>query len=255
MPDSIAQQLKRIATKVAATSYIFPEEDATGFPNTLPPARKIGLGRRSLTGLMTSAVKAEGDGPFESSLERDFYVLLEFDPNVIRWYPQSVSVPGARASATVDYYFPDVLVGRQELGSGDDLVEFDLCEVKYRAQIKKDWRTLKPKFKACRAYAREHHWRFRIVTEVEIRTPRLFNAKFLLPYMAREAELGDQRRIYEQLDVMGETTPAKLLESLSDSMWERAAIMPSLWALVGTRAVVTDLDKKLTMQSSIRAHE
>jgi len=54
----------------------------------LPEARKIGYGRRALTGLLTGARKTPGLGAFESALERDLFILLEFDPRVIAWYPQ-----------------------------------------------------------------------------------------------------------------------------------------------------------------------
>lgn len=48
---------------------------------------------------------------FESSLERDFFVLLEFNPDVQRWDPQPVRL---RVGETGSYYTPDVLVSVQK---------------------------------------------------------------------------------------------------------------------------------------------
>jgi len=48
---------------------------------TLKPVRKIGKGRRGNRGRI-GAVKAGGRAVFESTLERDFYLALEFDPAV-----------------------------------------------------------------------------------------------------------------------------------------------------------------------------
>lgn len=84
-----APKLVRRSTIVTGISYTFPTDDAFDFPQVLPEARKIGLGRRSLTGFLTSGQKVKGLGPFESSLERDYYVLLEFDRRVLAWHPET----------------------------------------------------------------------------------------------------------------------------------------------------------------------
>ena len=156
MTPETAHQLKRLQTLLAATSYSFPAEDAKGFPNLLPAARKIGLGRRSLTGMMTSGAKVEGPGPFESALERDYFVLLEFDQQVSVWHPQPAEVTGPAAGRSGNQkYYPDVLVERIETVNGEPTQRAELCEIKYREEIFRKWVTLKPKFKACRRYARQ----------------------------------------------------------------------------------------------------
>ena len=247
------QQLKRLQTLVDATSYKFPLEDAKGFPNPLPPARKIGLGRRSLTGLMTSGRKVEGPGPFESSLERDYFALLEFDNRVVAWHPQPLKVvTTSRADAPARTYYPDVLVERAHPRDGAIIQTVALVEVKYREEIKSNWHTLKPKFKACRAYARRQGWTFEIATEVEIRSPRLQNAKFLLPYQRREIEWEDQAKVSRALRKLGEATPAQLLASMTDLIWDQAAILPTIWFLVARGVFEVDLDTKVTMSTPMR---
>lgn len=96
----------------------------------MPEARKIGYGRRALTGLLTGARKTPGLGAFESALERDLFILLEFDPRVIAWYPQplTVSVPlesgtGRRASR----YTPDVAIEYSAEPGGREVQRVELC--------------------------------------------------------------------------------------------------------------------------------
>lgn len=254
MTPELEHECKRLQTLLDATSYSFPAEDAKGFPNLLPPARKIGLGRRSLTGLMTSGQKVEGPGPFESALERDYFILLEFDREVAVWHPQPVEVTGPAQNRTgLQTYFPDVLVERYASGSRKAPRQVELCEIKYREEIFRKWSTLKPKFKACRRYARIKGWSFRILTEVEIRTPRLANAKFLLPYVRREVDWADEHRVLQAIRTQGPTTIHAFLGSLPGSDWDKAAVLPVVYFLIGKGYVAADLDQPLTPKSAIRA--
>ncbi len=254
MTPETVHKLKRLQTLLAATSYSFPAEDAKGFPNLLPAARKIGLGRRSLTGMMTSGAKVEGPGPFESALERDYFVLLEFDQQVSVWHPQPAEVTGPAAGRSGNQkYYPDVLVERIETVNGEPTQRAELCEIKYREEIFRKWVTLKPKFKACRRYARQRGWRFRILTEVEIRTPRLANAKFLLPYSRRDTDWILEHQVMESVRALGETTIHQYMASLPGSQWDKAAVLPVVYYLICRGEIVANLDQPLTPQSPIRA--
>jgi hypothetical protein len=78
-------------------------------------------------------------------------------------------------------YTPDVLAIYQEESKPPLLIE-----VKYRSDIKKNWIELKPKFKAAIAFSKTMGWRFKILTEIEIRTPYMKNAHFLFPYVRQQ---------------------------------------------------------------------
>lgn len=252
MTRSHAQQLKRLQTILAATTYRFTPEDAIGFPNPLPAARKIGLGRRALTGKLTAAQKAEGDGDFESSLERDFYLLLEFDDQVKSWHPQPFAVSGhAESDGKKITYYPDVLVERW---AAPDATNVTLTEVKYRAEVRANWAKLKPKLRMCREFARERGWVFSLVTERHIRVPRLYNAKFLLPYGEREIDFTHQHRVLEAVRSLGDTTPNDVMDALCSNRWDRAELLPALWFLMARRHVACDLDQRIQMNSKIWSH-
>jgi hypothetical protein len=132
------------------------------------PIRKIPKNYRNVTGIAASG-KAIGSAQFESTLERDFLALLEFSSDVEIFEVQPVKIEWYDNLGTPRSYTPDALVtfapatGKQPW----------LCEIKYRADIKKHWDTLHPKFIKGISYAKRHGWRFRIITEVEIRTPYL----------------------------------------------------------------------------------
>ncbi|WP_407472493.1 TnsA endonuclease N-terminal domain-containing protein [Xanthomonas campestris] len=234
--------------KVGDTRFEFDPSDATGFPRRLPPARKIGLGRRALTGLIPSQKLSEGaSARFESSLERDFFALLEFSNDVAGWDPQPVRipVPGGRP------YVPDVLV--HWLGSDRSLAggRTVLYEVKYREELRRKWEELRPRYRAATRHARERGWQFRLITEDRIRTQSLFNAKFLLPYLSDPPNSQDALQLLHAIEVLGETTPASLLEACSPDPWVRGRLVTTLWRLVADRTIAADLTSKLTMTSVI----
>lgn len=255
MPHSLAHQLKRIETLVAATTYTFPKEDSIGLPNPLPPARKIGLGRRSLTGQMAEG-KVKGPGPFESALERDFFLLLDFDPQVREWAPQPVTlrIPKA-AGRRATKFTPDVLVDYYQRVKGVP-VQPVLFEIKYREELKRDWAELKPKFVAARQYAKSQGWRFALMTDRQIRTPMLANAKFFLPYGRYRAPDADAARVMELLHRYCDSTPARLMALCSDNPTDQARYLTTIWVLIAARIIEVDFNFEVAMDSRIHlAHE
>src|SRR6516225_9698035 len=202
-----AQSLRPM-TEDAGTSYCFHHSDATGFPRLLPPARKIGLGRRALSGIMPSDKGSEhGRAQFESSLERDFFVLLEFNLDVLKWEAQPFRIELGRKRET---YTPDVLVTYLDESRDATRTQKVLYEVKYREELKRDWPHLRDRYRAAWRFARNNGLRFKLITEREIRTELLWNAKFLLPYGHDEVCDDDSVRLLAQLRAMEMATPRSL---------------------------------------------
>ena len=238
----------RLVTTDGATDYSFSHTDANGFPRLLPPARKIGLGRRALAGMMPSDKGDEGSPPakFESALERDFFVLLEFNVDVLRWDAQPV-----RLDLGDKVYTPDVLVTYLGPSRRADDVHHVLYEVKYREELQRLWPTLRPKYRAAVRFARSHGWRFKLITEREIRTELLWNAKFLLPYRHDPPADEDCDRLLRALANSEVTTPSALLTACSTDPLVQARLLTSLWHLVARRVVAADLTRRLRMDSAI----
>ena len=222
----------------------------------MPEARKIGYGRRALTGLLTGARKTPGNGAFESALERDFYLLLEFDRRVIAWHPQPLTIPVPGASGRrATRYTPDVAVEYAAEPDGKLLHRVELCEVKYRQELRENWAKLKPRLKAGLHHARSQGWFFKIYTEAEIRTPRLDNARFFLGYVKRGTDRMDIARLEHTFQTLGVATPNQLFEAAFVSPEEKGRMLGVLWHMVATGRVVMDFYKPLSMQTPMWCYD
>lgn len=210
------------------------------------PIRKIPKNYRNVTGVAASD-KAVGDAQFESTLERDFLALLEFSPEVTRFEVQPVKIEWRDGQDKPRSYTPDVLV---EFDIGLSQAPW-LCEVKYRNDLKKGWDDLHPKFRRGIRYAKAHGWRFRLITEVEIRTPYLDNVRFLMPFRFRQIPEADIEQVLAELRSTNRATPARLTQAFSDDKWRQAELLPAVWHLLANHQIGADLDVALTMDSHI----
>lgn len=127
------------------------------------PVRKIPKNYRNVTGV-ASHLKSNGKAMFESTLERDFLTLLEFNPSVESFEVQPVTIHWVDDSNKARTYTPDVLAYFHLTSNPTTLYE-----VKYRSELRESWTELKPKFKAALKYTRSKGWRFKLITENEIR--------------------------------------------------------------------------------------
>lgn len=210
------------------------------------PVRKIKKNYRNVTGV-SAATKAVGDAEFESTLERDFLRLLEFSPDVARFEVQPVTITWVDEAGEDRGYTPDVWVafhdsvGRQPW----------LCEVKYRSDLKKFWPELRPKFRLAIRYARQRGWRFRLMTEVEIRGPELAAAKFLLPFRRRAIPAEKSAHILTLIDTLKETSVGDLLQRIASDPLIQAEWLPAIWHLVAKFEIGADLLSPLSMSSKL----
>lgn len=210
------------------------------------PVRKVPKNYRNVTGIAASG-KSIGAAQFESTLERDFVALLEFSPDVARFEVQPVKIEWSDGKGIARSYTPDVWIEfKPETGQ----VPW-LCEVKYRADLKKHWDTLHPKFLQGIRYAKQQQWRFRLISEVEVRTPLLENVRFLGAFKFRNFPEIETAQLLGKLRELSATTPDDLLRALSSNAAKQAEWMPVLWHLIAVHLVGTDLEKKLTMASPI----
>ncbi len=144
--------------------------------------RKIPLGRRSLTGVLPCR---PGLGtvelPYESRLERDALMLLQFDHRVEALATQPFTIE-YEVSGRLRQYTPDIQATwmRAEVSPfGHRVMVF---EVKPQAQLVRNITALKEKTEEIQRFVRQRGWGFRYLTEIDIRIPRLVNAEALLPH-------------------------------------------------------------------------
>ena len=208
------------------------------------PVRKIPKNYNVITGIAATH-KAEGEAAYEGDLERDFIKLMTFSEDVLKFEVQPVKIIYTDPEGKSRSYTPDILVTFK-----DDRKPL-LVEVKSRRFIKKNWKELKPKFRAGIRFARERGYKFKIVSEVEIRTPYRDNVVFLLRHRHLLENESDTSLLLQMLSELGEATPETLLDAITDDKWRKAYLIPSLWQLVATHRVCANLEERLTMRCRI----
>jgi hypothetical protein len=213
----------------------------------LKPVRKIKNSHNSAIRGTVSSKKNNRLIDFESALERDFIYLLEFEDSIESFVEQPICIEfeyeGQKRKYTPDFFVKYMRQDQPPM----------LVEIKYRNDIRENWKTLKPKFKAAKQYALFNGWIFKIYTEIEIREAYLDNVKFLLNYR-NNVNLPNQKYkafILNILNEVQETTPNKVLSMASNDSDTPINIIPTLWNMVSQGLIGCFLDKKLTMESSI----
>jgi hypothetical protein len=210
-------------------------------------ARKIPKNYRNVTGIAAHR-KSLDIASFESTLERDFLYLIEFSPDVESFEVQPVTIEWKNSDGRTRRYTPDVLVHFTSKSRRPPT----LFEVKYRDDLSKNWKELKPRFKQAISYAKRHGWRFKIASEVEIRTTLLETARFLLPFTRQGPGPEAYMELLDgKLKKLHKTTPRELLQAAFKDEWNQAKLLPTLWYLVGTFQIGCELSEPLTMKTPI----
>lgn len=215
------------------------------------PVRNILPSSRSIRGQLSSP--KNGRAPqYESALERDLLQRLEFDHRVEFYCEQPVTIEYVHEGLT-RHYTPDVLVYYREDLEETQAIRPQLCEVKYRADLKQNWAELKPKFMAALRYADTRGWQFKLVTEREIRTDYLVNVRFLLNYLGPHVQVTqtDQGLLMSLMQDIRLTTGEELLLMATADRTKRAELLYALWHLVAVGLIHCDLNTELSLQAEL----
>ncbi|MCE1177073.1 MAG: heteromeric transposase endonuclease subunit TnsA [Burkholderiales bacterium] len=209
------------------------------------PVRRIGISSRSITGTMPNGNR------YESSLERDLMILLNFDPLVDFFTPQPLTLSYQMPDLSWHKYTPDGLIEYRK-----DVLVHDprpvLIEVKYREAFEGKSKEWLPKFRAAHRHAKENGWIFQILTEEKIRTPFLDNVKFLTPYL-KNPDYPHMDWLSDELNKLKTSTVKEIISLLYKDKWNQARLVQSLWALIARREIGCDLSVPLTTNTTIWA--
>ncbi len=203
------------------------------------PVRKIPKNHLHVTGSFASR-KNGLMGSFESLLEKEYMLLLDFDENVEGFEEQPITIPLPGISKG---YTPDILVRfRADMVTGRVRPPL-LTEIKHSDDLKKNAEKYAPKFAAAEQYAAEHGWQFRLTTEKEIRTVRLTNLKFLREHRNIVPEEEDCIRVLKLIEEADGTSPLpSLLFGLAARDEDQLYWLPVIWNLLLTRRLTANLD-------------
>jgi TnsA endonuclease N terminal/TnsA endonuclease C terminal len=212
------------------------EKDNSG---SAMPVRKIPRSYLFVTGIYPSQ-KNQETLQFESPLEKDLLILLEFDEAVSSFDVQPVHVP---VPGNAKPYTPDVLIrynATVESLAGRKPV---LGEVKHTDFLEKQREKNEPKFAAATIFAEERGWEFKVITEKDIRVPRLQNLKFLRAYRDIEVAIADRSRIVDAIEKLGGSANFReLLGEIADSVTAQLMFAPMIWSMVCQKLVKVDLE-------------
>jgi len=214
------------------------------------PVRKIPKNYLGVTGAFPSRKNGRALG-FESLLERDYMIRLEFDEGVESFEEQPVRIPVVGKGRRPATYVPDVLIRYRRARNGRARRPV-LAEVKKQADLDKYKEKYAPKFAAARKFAAERGWEFRTVTEKDIRTPRLPNLKFLREYHLIDPEPGATDRVLKAVRAMGGAPGFQaLINEMHDTDAGRLATIPVIWHLVAIGVLHVDLDRPINNETVV----
>lgn len=199
------------------------------------PARKVSYGHRGNRGRMVLLGQAVDH---ESHLERDFLLILQFDPTLTAIREQPFTIPCLGANGHQTRYTPDFLA----IHDGPKPKGF-LVEVKPLAELRRDWRNLKPRLRAGRAFAHEHGLSFELLTERQLHGWPLDAYHFLARFKDVPRDESIEEHLVHCLAGIGPSTPRKLLAAAFMTEANQTKAIPYLWKLVATRRFMAGLDE------------
>lgn len=196
------------------------------------PVRKVSnRGRKNTIGSFPSD-KMNRMIAFESLIERDCIYILEFEPDVLEFEEQPLSIEYQYENKQ-HHYTPDFHVKKahQEV-----IIE---CKPSIFVDTPENCR----KFDAARQWCEKHNYRFEIVTESKLRAGfRLENIKFLTRFARQHVEPDMQARIYDALLFLkGNITLNDLASQISPENLRLA--IPKLLCMAYHHEIVLPLDQ------------
>ncbi len=214
------------------------------------PVRQIKANYCSLTGKFASQ-KLGRLVEWESALERDFYYLAEYDPAISSFEEQPLTL----TSNYIKRYTPDAIVTLTSrsfifprLSVGKNLIE-----IKYRAELEKSWQKHRAKFKLAINECRTRGWRFKLITDKEIRSTTLENVKKITHHMRDESNMENELRmlIMESITEIGECDITYLLNYCFRDKTNQLQAIPVIWRLIGDHCIGVNLSENIGLKTKI----
>ncbi len=200
--------------------------------------RKIKKSYISCTGYFAS-YKNKTQIAFESVLERDFYMMLEFDNDVASYTEQPVSINYTYKDGSKRKYTPDCLV-RYKDGTKR------YFEVKYASEIKNN-PELKEKIEFLKSYFYDEYvLKFDVFTDEDVGEVYLDNLKILYKFAFMKDDEEKLSKINDILNNVSSIKVYELLERLDKDKNKQLYWLPHIWRYVFKRTDVVKLHEKLT---------
>ncbi len=177
---------------------------------------------------------------WESGLERDFFLCLEFDESVLEFFEQPPKV-SFLLNEKERKYFPDVMVQKE---NGKLFVEVKASERLQNPELVE-------RYRAIRQEASKRGYPFYIVTEVEIyRGSYIDNLKLLFRYSREKADEQVRVAILNILTLHGKLSIRELIASLILTGCERP--LPAIYSLLWEKVLIFScLENPISLETVI----
>lgn len=205
--------------------------------------RKIKKSYISCTGYFAS-YKNKSQIAFESVLERDFYMILEFDDNVYTCKEQPLQISYEYFNGKNRRYTPDTLVTYKD---GTQKV----FEVKYQNEIdgneelQKKLELLKNEFRAT------YNYEFEVFTDAMIDKTYLDNLKFLYKFVFIPPNDSKTNIVHEIISNQKTIRVKEVLNEITSDKMIQLEYIPYLWNFLFKNKTFVNLSEKLTMNTII----
>lgn len=200
------------------------------------PVREIPKSYRSVTGKFAS-LKNGRSISFESSLERDLFLSLEFDSLVNTYEEQPIVITG-EVDGLHTKYTPDCLTTHIDGTQA-------LIEVKYQTDLEKADDDLLRRLRLAKSYAEQHEMEFRVVTELDLRGTRLDNQKFIYRFSTPPKNF-EQMALAVKSALKQPMVLNELLSAFSADKHIQTTFIPTIWHLVFIGELQIDMGFPIT---------
>lgn len=191
---------------------------------------------------------------YESLVERDLLILLEYNDMVLDVIEQPLTITYKNHNGRTVTYTPDFLVTFKSLpshGSQSAYPKSQLIEVKLHEELEKKFYELRPRFKIATRYAQENDYIFKIYDDRKIRGTELDNILFLKRYRKTEFDKVEESRILEYLKSVGHTQIDHIIEALYATKTKQAIALSHLYHLLYHKKVGIDIGLPINNWSTI----
>lgn len=186
---------------------------------------------------------------YESQLELAFIYHLEFTPNVKSYIEQPIKVYYKTGKRKI-FFIPDFIVYYSDFH-----IKPLIVEIKYSQELQERKNYVKRKISILKSYADENNMNFRLITEKELLGNKLENYKFLYGYIPEPTHIIEfvelKQLIIDFVKEKIRTTPKEVIDTLGESLEEKAKLLTLVWHLLANNILTTDLNKPLTNNSLI----
>lgn len=207
------------------------------------PQRKILKNYRSITGYFPS-IKNNRSVGFESLLEKNYFLTLEFD-DTVKSYSEQPQITIEHKGKIKIYSADCYVIYHKSSGKKNTIVE-----AKYESELEKDREKLEEKFKSAEKSLQKLDMNFLLFTDATYSKIYIHNLDFLYRYRTFTHTNENFSRILNAIN--GPISALELANLIAKNKMDYFELANTIWAMVANDHLSTNLyDQEITMNSIV----